>query len=76
MTWSRPDHSKEPSRVSFDIAELGDGLVCLTVTHDRLEQDPAMAASISGGWPKVLSNLKSLLETGKAENLWLAKGKE
>jgi len=35
-----------------------------------------MAASVSGGWPKVLSNLKSMLETGKTENIWLTKGKE
>jgi uncharacterized protein YndB with AHSA1/START domain len=76
MTWTRPDRSKEPSRVIFDIAEYNAGLVCLTVTHDRLEHDPAMAASISGGWPKVLSNLKSLLENGKTENVWLTKNKE
>jgi uncharacterized protein YndB with AHSA1/START domain len=76
ITWTRPDHSKEPSRVTFDIADYAPGLVCLTVTHDRLEHDEAMASSISGGWPKVLSNLKSLLETGKTENIWLTKGKE
>jgi uncharacterized protein YndB with AHSA1/START domain len=76
MTWTRPDKSKEPSRVTFDIADYAPGLVCLTVTHDQLEHDEAMASSISGGWPKVLSNLKSLLETGKAENIWLTKGKE
>ena len=76
MTWTRPDKSKESSRVTFDIADYAPGLVCLTVTHDQLEHDEAMASSISGGWPKVLSNLKSLLETGKAENIWLTKGKE
>ena len=76
MTWTRPDKSKEPSRVTFDIADYAPGLVCLTVTHDQLEHDEAMASSISGGWPKVLSNLKSLLETGKTENIWLTKGKE
>ena len=75
-TWTRPDKSKEPSRVTYDIAEYNDGLVCLTVTHDQLEHDPAMAARVSGGWPKVLSNLKSLLETGKTENIWLTKNKE
>jgi uncharacterized protein YndB with AHSA1/START domain len=75
MTWTRPDHSQEPSRVSFDIEDYADGLVSLTVTHDQLEHDPAMASSISGGWPKVLSNLKSLLETGKTENIWLTKNK-
>lgn len=76
MTWTRPDHSKEPSRVSFDIEDYADGLVSLTVTHDQLEHDPAMASSVSGGWPKVLSNLKSLLEVGKTENIWLTKNKE
>jgi uncharacterized protein YndB with AHSA1/START domain len=75
MTWTRPDHSQEPSRVSFDIEDYADGLVSLTVTHDQLEHDPAMASSISGGWPKVLSNLKSLLETGKSENIWLTKNR-
>ena len=76
ITWTRPDKSKEPSRVIFDIADDDSGLVRLTVTHDQLEHDPAMAASVSGGWPKVLSNLKSLLETGKTENIWLTKNKE
>ncbi len=76
ITWTRPDHSKEPSRVTFDIADFAPGLICLTVTHDKLEHDEAMAASISGGWPKVLSNLKTWLETGKAENIWLVKGRE
>jgi uncharacterized protein YndB with AHSA1/START domain len=76
ITWTRPDNSKEPSRVTFDIADDDSGLVRLTVTHDQLEHDPVMAASVSGGWPKVLSNLKSLLETGKTENIWLTKNKE
>jgi uncharacterized protein YndB with AHSA1/START domain len=68
-TWARPrdaeDDSKH-SRVSFDIEPQGDGLVRLTVTHADLERDPQMLAGISGGWPKVLSNLKTLLETGRA----------
>ena len=69
MTWARPkeagDNSKH-SRVTFDIEPQGDGLVRLTVTHEDLERDPQMFESISNGWPKVLSNLKTLLETGRA----------
>ena len=69
FTWARPadeaDESKH-SRVAFDIEPCGDGLVRLTVTHDDLERDPEMLTGISGGWPKVLSNLKTLLETGRA----------
>jgi len=69
ISWARPaeaaDASKH-SRVSFDIEPYGHGLVRLTVTHDDVERDPQMLAGISGGWPKVLSNLKTLLETGHA----------
>ncbi len=69
LTWARPDEAQdEPkhSRVSFDIEPYGDGLVRLTVTHDGLEPDPKMLEGISGGWPKILSNLKTFLETGSA----------
>jgi uncharacterized protein YndB with AHSA1/START domain len=67
FTWARPteaaDESKH-SRVAFDIEPYGNGLVRLTVTHDDLERDPKMLEGISGGWPKVLSNLKTFLESG------------
>jgi uncharacterized protein YndB with AHSA1/START domain len=69
FTWARPEDAEDESkhsRVSFDIEPYSDGLIRLTVTHDDLERDPKMLASVSGGWPKVLSNLKTLLETGHA----------
>jgi hypothetical protein len=47
--------------VTFDIAP-GNGIVRLTVTHTDL--DPAEQEEAAGGWAAVLSNLKSLLETG------------
>lgn len=68
-TWARPSDAEDDakhSRVSFDIEPYSDGLVRLTVIHDDLERDPQMLAGISGGWPKVLSNLKTFLETGHA----------
>lgn len=69
ISWARPkeltDESKH-SRVTFDIEPIGDALVKLTVTHEGLEKDEPMLAGISSGWPMVLSNLKSLLETGRA----------
>ena len=37
----------------------------LTVAHEDLEKDPKMLEGVSGGWPAVLSNLKTLLETGR-----------
>jgi uncharacterized protein YndB with AHSA1/START domain len=40
--------------------------VKLSVTH-TIERDPSkFITAVSGGWPKILSNLKSLLETGSA----------
>ena len=69
FTWARPSEeadSARHSRVTFDIEPYGDGLVRLTVTHDELGGDPQMLTGISGGWPKVLSNLKTFLETGRA----------
>ena len=69
LTWARPADTEDiakHSRVAFDIEPYGGGLVRLTVTHDDLENDPQMLEGVSGGWPKVLSNLKTLLETGHA----------
>lgn len=69
LTWARPTDAEDEtkhSRVAIDIEPQGDGLVRLTVTHEDLARDPQMLAGISGGWPKVLSNLKTLLETGRA----------
>ena len=38
--------------------------VKLSITH-TIERDPSkFIAAVSGGWPKILSNLKSLLESG------------
>jgi uncharacterized protein YndB with AHSA1/START domain len=76
FTWARPgdaaDESKH-SRVAFDIEPYSDGLIRLTVTHDELERDPEMFKGVSGGWPKVLSNLKTFLETGRALQRSVAK---
>ena len=68
-TWARPSDAEvasKHSRVAIDIEPHGDGLVRLTVTHEDLDRDPQMLAGISSGWPKVLSNLQTLLETGRA----------
>ena len=37
----------------------------LTVIHDDLEPDGLLVDMISGGWPRVIANLKTLLETGE-----------
>ena len=52
------------SRVTFDIEDLG-GLVKLTVVHDGFDPGSAVLEGVSGGWPAIISSLKSLLETGE-----------
>lgn len=60
----RPDAGleREPSVVTF-LVEPHEEIVRLTVTHENLP-DRDMLNGISRGWPAVLANLKSLLETG------------
>jgi DNA-binding transcriptional ArsR family regulator/uncharacterized protein YndB with AHSA1/START domain len=52
------------SKVTFEIEPAGDA-VKLTVVHDGFEPGSRVAESVSGGWPKVIANLKTLLETGE-----------
>ena len=54
---------REPSIVTL-LVEPHHDIVRLTVTHENLA-NPAMFSAISHGWPAVLANLKSLLETGE-----------
>jgi uncharacterized protein YndB with AHSA1/START domain len=60
--------------ITYEINELEGGYCALTLIHD-LTDAPAVAAMVQGndgdpnqgggGWPWILSDLKSLLETGK-----------
>jgi uncharacterized protein YndB with AHSA1/START domain/DNA-binding transcriptional ArsR family regulator len=52
------------SKVAFDLEPLGD-LVKLTVVHDGFEPGSVVASMVSRGWPIVLSNLKTFVETGE-----------
>ncbi|MGV8977062.1 MAG: SRPBCC family protein [Cellulomonas sp.] len=53
------------SRVTWEI-ETCPGEICkLTLTHDHLERSPKTAASVRG-WTYILSNLKTVIETGDA----------
>ncbi|HEY6863126.1 MAG TPA: SRPBCC family protein [Burkholderiales bacterium] len=46
--------------------EPGPGAVKLSITHSVERDASKFIEAVSGGWPKVVSNLKSLLETGTA----------
>ena len=51
------------SLCTFELEPSGTA-VKLSITH-AIESDPSkFIEAVSGGWPKVISNLKSLLETG------------
>jgi uncharacterized protein YndB with AHSA1/START domain len=67
VSWAYPADDSvagKHSRVTFEIAPYGEG-VRLTVTHDELEPGSEMEQGITFGWPLVLSNLKTLMETGR-----------
>ncbi|MGD0191750.1 MAG: SRPBCC family protein [Rhizomicrobium sp.] len=60
----RPELKDEgDTRCTFSIEPDGD-VVKLTISHEA-ERAPRTIDAVSGGWPKVLSSLKSLLETGE-----------
>ena len=70
LTWADPvdaEAKAKHSRVTFEIQAIAD-MVRLTVTHDELHAE--MMGKIANGWPRVLSSLKSFLETGKPLKTW------
>jgi uncharacterized protein YndB with AHSA1/START domain len=60
--WSDDVKAEGTSRVTWEIEPVGDSCR-LTVTHDQLRDDAH--PEIYGGWPQILSGLKTLLETGE-----------
>jgi uncharacterized protein YndB with AHSA1/START domain len=60
--WSDDVRAAGTSRVTWEITPVGDSCQ-LTVTHDQLAE--GVDGQIYGGWPMILSGLKTLLETGE-----------
>src|ERR687898_2817892 len=60
--WSDEVKQEGPSRVTWEIEPVGDSCR-LTVTHDQLRE--GANEELYGGWPMILSGLKTLLETGE-----------
>jgi uncharacterized protein YndB with AHSA1/START domain len=58
-------HAEGASRCTYEIEPSGEG-VRLTVTHEIDVEKSKFILAVSGGWPQILSSLKSYLETGKA----------
>ncbi|MGB7466005.1 MAG: SRPBCC family protein [Candidatus Acidiferrum sp.] len=53
------------SRMTYEIEKKGES-VKLTVIHEMERGGSKLIDAVSGGWPMILSSLKSLLETGQA----------
>ena len=67
LSWARPRDADNPaghSRVTFDIEPCSETIIRLTVTHDGL--DAQMLSGISGGWPRIVSAMKTYLESGRS----------
>ena len=60
--WGEDVKSEGTSRITWEIKPVGDSCQ-LTVTHDQLRE--GANDQLYGGWPMILSGLKTLLETGE-----------
>jgi uncharacterized protein YndB with AHSA1/START domain len=69
LSWSALLHNEnapdQRSQVTWEIEPQDGEYSKLTVVHDQLENAPVTAENVAGGWPLILSGLKTLLETGK-----------
>jgi uncharacterized protein YndB with AHSA1/START domain/DNA-binding transcriptional ArsR family regulator len=61
--WSDDVKAEGTSRVTWEIEPVGADSCRLTVVHDQLNDDAN--PELYGGWPMILSGLKTLLETGE-----------
>ena len=61
--WSEDVKAEGTSRVTWEIDPVGDDSCRLRVSHDQLAE--GANNELWGGWPMILSGLKTLLETGE-----------
>ena len=61
--WSDEVKSEGASRVTWEIEPIGDDSCRLAVTHDQLRE--GANAELYGGWPMIVSGLKTWIETGE-----------
>jgi uncharacterized protein YndB with AHSA1/START domain len=66
--WKPEMKAEGESRCTFElepVPDLGVSAVKLSVTHAMERPESKFIQAVAGGWPSILSNLKSLLETGE-----------
>ncbi|MDQ4098053.1 MAG: ArsR family transcriptional regulator, partial [Actinomycetota bacterium] len=62
--WDASGAGDQTSRVTWEIEQQGP-ICLLTVVHDEWSSMDGMYQQTAGGWPLILSGLKTLLETGE-----------
>jgi uncharacterized protein YndB with AHSA1/START domain len=62
--WNPELKAEGPGRCTIELEPAGSAMR-LTITHEIERPESKLITAVSGGWPRILSNLKSLLETGE-----------
>jgi uncharacterized protein YndB with AHSA1/START domain len=62
--WNPEFKAEGLSRCTIELEPVGQA-VKLSITHEMERPQSKLIKAVSGGWPQILSNLKSLLETGQ-----------
>jgi uncharacterized protein YndB with AHSA1/START domain len=69
LRWQKPDaEDGDDSLCTFTIEDVPDNAtktVKLSIVHSSKRERSDLIEKVAGGWPRVLSNLKSFLETGE-----------
>jgi uncharacterized protein YndB with AHSA1/START domain len=63
-TFTFPRFNEEHSRVTYELEEM-EGMVKLTLSHDKFPEESKIYHEVQKGWPWLFSAMKSLLETGE-----------
>ncbi len=74
LSWVDPSNLDDESQVSFEIEAVGE-MVRLHVVHDHFKPGSEMLGKVTNGWSRVLSSLKTYLETGVSLNTWIQQSK-
>ena len=62
--WKPELKAEGDSQLTMTLEPVDDA-VKLTITHEMARAESKLIQAVSGGWPRILSNLKSLIETGE-----------
>ena len=74
--WDPGSAAETPTQLTYEIDEQPNGVCRLTVTHNvagaplTAKMVAGQVENAGGGWNFILSDLKTLLETGKTLNSW------